>query len=194
MNPAIDRVILVPGLLEPNALFWPLSYVLKGRGARVEYFADRIIFRNPERSVARLAASLDAEDSSRSIAIVTHSFGDWVARQAIARTANTRTAALVSVAPVMQAGWVTRGMRLVSRDLIPELNIITDPQQSAQQLDCGGSLRRLVIWAKADIWVRPVPLDHVSNVGVQCVAATHLTAIAHPNVLKMIQAFLFPDP
>ncbi len=187
----IRRVILVPGLLEPHAAFWPLKRILSRHCDRVEFFPDRMIFRDVERSVQRLADTIIDVNGDRSIAIVTHSFGDWIARQAISQRPDHHVDALVSVTPVMRSGIVTTGLSWVSGNWIPEIRIITDREQACENLDCDDRLRRLVIWAKADEFIRSVDLNHIGNVEVERIAATHLTVILQRYVLKKIESYLF---
>jgi hypothetical protein len=168
---------------------WPLKRLLQKHCDRVEYFHDRYIFRNIERSINRLADIIGDVNQGQSIALVTHSFGDWIARQAIAQASSHNVAALVSVAPVMRSGLVPFGLRLVSGNIIPEIKIITNPKRAAANLDLGDRVRRLVIWAKVDECVRCVPLDHIAN--TQHVTATHLTVILQPNALRMVEEFIF---
>ena len=186
----IRRIILMPGLLEPRVLLWPLKRVLQKHCGQVEFFTDRIAFRRIDDSVQRLAAILAQDTHDRSIAIITHSFGDWVARQAIAQASHNHVAALVSVAPVMRTGLVPSGLYLLSGNLIPEIKVIVNTNQAAENLDCDDQVRRLVIWAKADACVRSVPLSHVPNLQVQRVAATHLSVVLQPGVLKRIEEYL----
>ncbi len=187
----IRRIILVPGLLEPRFALWPLKRVLERRCQRVEIFRDRIVFRKLDDSVDRLAEMLRDLDRDGPIGIVTHSFGDWVARQAIARTPGHRVAALVSVAPAMRAGFVLRALHTVSGNLIPEVAVMLDPAKSLRNLDCGGRVRRLVIWAKFDECVRSIDLGHFPHIQVRRVIATHLSVIAQPSVFKIIEQSLF---
>lgn len=191
MNSQIQQVILIPGLLEPRAAFWPLKRRLRQRCERVEYFHDRYIFRNVQHSIERLAEKIGGANANQSIAIVTHSFGDWVARQAIAQTSTHGVAALVSVAPVMRGGLMPLGLRMVSGNLIPEIKIITNPESAAANLELDSRVRRLVIWAKADASVRCVPLDGIAT--AEHVPATHLSVILQPGVQRTIEAFLFAD-
>ena len=189
MTPPIRRVILIPGLLEPPIALWPLKRVLQKHCDLVEYFHDRYIFRNVEHSINRLADMIGEANQGQSVAIVTHSFGDWVARQAIANVSSHGVVALVSVAPVMRSGLVPFGLRLISGNMIPEVKIITNRERAAANVDLGDRVRRLVIWARVDECVRCIPLDHITN--AQHVPATHLTVILQPNVLRMVEQFVF---
>jgi pimeloyl-ACP methyl ester carboxylesterase len=193
MEHPIRRIILVPGLLEPRIALWPLKRVLQKRCERVECFPDRIAFRKLDDSVDRLADMLHEGDQEGSIGIVTHSFGDWVARQAIARTPEHRVTALVSVAPAMRAGLFLYGLHLLSGNLIPEVAVIMDAGKASANLDCDDHVRRLVIWAKADECVLSIDLDHIRRIQVLRVLATHLSVILQPNVWKLIENNLFPD-
>ena len=192
MGHTIRRIILVPGLLEPRIALWPLKRTLQKRCEQVECFRDRIAFRKLDASIDRLADMLCEGDQEDSIGIVTHSFGDWVARQAIARTPEHRVTALVSVAPAMRAGLFIYALHLVSRNLIPEVAVIMDAAKASANVDCDDHVRRLVIWAKADECIQSVDLDHIPGIQVQRVLATHLSVILQPRVLKIIENNLFP--
>ncbi len=191
MSHPVEHVILVPGLLEPHFAFWPLRYHLRRRGVRVNFFADRLAFRRIDDSIRRLTELIQAGPSDRSIGIVTHSFGDWVARQAIARASSSRVSALVSVAPVMRAGFLPALVQLVSGNLIPEIKIIMDRDLAAKNLDCDETIDRLVLWASFDECLRSVDLDHIRNLESQQVLATHLSIVLQPNVIRRIDDFLF---
>ncbi len=188
----INRVVLVTGLIEPRAAFWPLRHKIKRHDVPVEYFRDRIVFRNLEKSVRRLAELLSDDGGASPIGVVTHSFGDWVARRAIAAAADHRVEALVSIAPVMRAGFLPKMTRLVSGKLIPEIATITDPRRAAADADCDDRVRRLVVWGKFDECLKPVDLSAISNLESRSVPATHMSVVMQPDVLDMVDRFLFP--
>lgn len=184
------RILLVPGLLEPRLLMCPLRYRLRKHFEHVEIWRDRYIFRDVDASVARLSEWIQGDRCDTSLAIVTHSFGDWVARRAIAQTPSHRVAALVSIAPVMRSGCLVNAFRGVGGGLIPEIAIIADPARASENLDCDRAVGRLVIWANADVGVRQIDLSHLSHMDARRVAATHLSVIVQPNVHSMIEQFL----
>lgn len=187
----IDRVLLIPGLMEPRLAMLPLRLRLRRSCSRVEVWRDCYMFRNLEATVTRLAELIDARADSAPIAIVTHSFGDWVARQAIARTSRHRVAALVSLTPVMARGCLTTALYYLGGALIPELAIIVDHQRARAALNCDPNLSRMVIWAASDWGVRPIDLSGLPNTQVHRVTATHLSIVLQPNVHRMIEQFLF---
>ncbi|TWT92544.1 hypothetical protein Pla100_45620 [Neorhodopirellula pilleata] len=198
--PSIDRILLIPGLLEPRSAFWPLKRRLQRYPVEVEVWRDRYVFRDTEASIERLAQRIgDLSDTGR-YGLVTHSFGDWVARQAIARTPDHRVNALVSIAPVMACGIIPRAIHLVSGNLVPEIRIIANTELASKSLDCGVRLddgvhqhaatpRRMIIWAACDLGVRRLDVSHLSGVVVHRVAATHLSVVMQPNTHRLIESF-----
>lgn len=187
----IERVLLIPGLMEPRIAMWPLRMRMRKFCSRVDVWRDCYMFRNVERTVSRLAELIDARADSGKVAIITHSFGDWVARQAIARTRPHRVAALVSITPVMARGCLTTALYYLGGGLVPELAIIADEQRARAALDCDAHLRRMVIWAASDWGVSPIDLTGLPNTEVHRVMATHLSVVLQPNVHRMVEEFLF---
>ena len=187
-----DRLILVPGLLEPSFAFLPLRRCVKNDVASVECWRDRIIFRSLQSSVDRLADAIAGDaDSGESVGIVTHSFGDWVARAAIAKSRHHRVVALASLAPVMRAGFLPTLLYGVSGNMIPEIEIIMNREKASANLNCDERLRRLVVWSRFDESLRSISLAHVQNVQVQRVCASHISIVWQPNVLRLVKRFLF---
>lgn len=186
----IERVLLIPGLMEPQGALLPLRQLLRKDFQHVEIWKDRYAFRNVENSVSRLIEKIGSDPETPRLAIVTHSFGDWVARQAIARTPDHRVAALVSIAPVMACGLVPRVLHWLGGDILPEIAIIANADRAAAALQCDPSLRRMVIWAASDIAVARVDLSHLRNVETHRINATHLSVVLQPNVHRLVQRFL----
>lgn len=200
MSP-INRILLIPGLLEPRSAFWPLKLRLQRFPLEVEIWRDRYIFRDTEASIERLAQRISDPSSSTRYGLITHSFGDWVARQAIMRTPAHRVDALVSLAPVMRCGIIPGAIHLVSGDLVPEIAIIANPELASKSLRCGSKfdearslaipqLRRMIVWAAIDLGVRRIDLSHLTDVVVHQVPATHLSVVLQANVHQMIENFL----
>jgi hypothetical protein len=185
----IRRVLLIPGLLEPRVALWPLQRALAESFPQADIWRDRIVFRDLDRSVGRLAEAISGADR-KDLAIVTHSFGDWVTRQAIARTESHRVAALVSIAPAMRAGLLSRLAYLMTWRLTPELTVINDRRRVGEHLDCDADLKRLVLWARFDESLRRVPLSTDGHTRVECVTATHLSIVLQPKVLARTADFI----
>jgi len=186
-----NRILMVPGLCEPPVALSMLRRALQKRCPQVDIFRDRIAFRQIDRSVDRLRCQLQRRDRDDSVAVITHSFGDWVARQVIFGATDHAVDALVSIAPVMRAGWLPIGLHLISGNLLPEIKVMMDPSRVATHLDIDRSIRRLVIWAKADESVREVDLGHLKHVQVRRVDGTHISVVLQRSVHGMIGDFLF---
>jgi len=188
-----QQIILLPGLLEPRFALWPLRWSLRTHCEQVECWRDRLAFRRVETSVSRLADRIAGDSGvDGPIGIVTHSFGDWVARAAIARQANHRVSTLVSLAPVMRAGFLPTALYALTGNLISEVAVIMDAKRASANLNCDPRVRRLVIWSKFDESLRRVDLEQLQNVEVREVMATHLSIALQPRVHRMVREFMFP--
>jgi hypothetical protein len=185
----IQEVLLVPGLFEPPAALGPLRRHLAGHFPRVWTWRDRWVFRDLQRSVDRLGQAL-ARDAGPPLGLVTHSFGDWVVRHALRQTPQHRVAALVSLAPVMRAGLLSRLAGLLSCNRVPELAVINDAHRAASALSIDPAIRRLVVWARFDESVRPIELPPQANTRCETVNAVHLSIIIQPAVLRRVAGFL----
>ena len=191
-HPGIRQVILIPGLFEPRFALAGLRYSLAKHCGQVEYWRDRLAFRSVETSISRLGEVIAGDPfQSGSIALVTHSFGDWIARASIARASNHRVGALVSLAPVMRAGFLPGLLYGMTGNLVPEIEVIMDQAKASADLDCDDRIRRLVIWSRFDESVRRVPLDHIHNLEVQRVIATHFSIAWQPHVVRLVNEFVF---
>lgn len=187
---AIEQILLVPGLLEPGWAFAPLRSSLVADHYRVDIWRDRWAFRNLPASVQRIGRDISGDGEHRDLAVVTHSFGDWVVRQAIAQTPGHRIAALVSLAPVMRAGLLLQLMYAITWKLCPEVAVINDAHRAAANIDCDGQLRRLLIWARFDESLRRIDLPATDRTRVEIVTGTHMSLIIQPSVIRRVRDFL----
>lgn len=190
---SVDRALLIPGLFEPRAALWPLQQRLQTHGVPVDIWRDRLAYRDLDESVRRLSQAIAVGSEKDRLGIVTHSFGDWVIRQAIANTPDHRVDTLVSIAPVMEAGFLAKAYHTVFGDDMPEIQVVIDPEQAAANINCDPRVRRTVIWAKADESIREVDLSDLPNASIHRVAATHVTVILQPDVHRLVEQALFPD-
>ncbi len=142
--------------------------------------------RDTEASVERFRHLIAPAGPHDCVGIVSHSFGDWIARQAIAQTPNHCVRALVSVTPALKLGMLTGAMHLATVGRVPELKIIADRELALANLDLGASLRHTVIWSRIDGCIRQISLVHLPAIEVHDVWATHLTAVLQPNVMRLI--------
>ncbi len=184
-------VILIPGLLEPRFAMLPLRVSLQRHFDHVECWRDRLAFRHLEASIDRLADQIAGDpEVDGSIGLVTHSFGDWIARAAIARQPYHRVRKLVSVAPVMRAGFLPFLSHMLTGNLVPEIAVIMDRERASANVDCDPRVRRLVIWSRFDESLRRIDLTEIKNLETCQVIATHLSIVMQPNVIRMVSRFM----
>lgn len=189
---AVKEIILVPGLFEPRFALWPLRSSLRTHCDQVECWRDRIAFRKLEASVNRMADRIAGDPVvDGAIGIVTHSFGDWIARAAIAKQPNHRIRVLVSLAPVMRAGFLPSLLYALTGNLVPEIAVIMDATGASANLDCDPRIRRLVVWSKFDESLRSVELSQFDNIQTRRVFATHFSIAWQPNVVRLVNDFMF---
>jgi pimeloyl-ACP methyl ester carboxylesterase len=193
-NAPIQEILLVPGLLEPRFALWPLQWSLSTNCEHVTCWRDRLAFRQLETSIDRMAERI-AGDPQRegSIGIVTHSFGDWVARAAIAKHPNHRVSTLVSLAPVMRGGLLMCLAYALTGNIIPEIAVVMDAKRAAANLDCDSRIRRLVVWSKCDESLRSIDLSQINRIEVRRVIATHLSIVLQPSVHRLVRDFMFGE-
>lgn len=183
----IDRVILVPGLFESGLAMIPMRRVLRRHFDKVEIFSDRIAFRDLQHSVDRLRSEIDRQEP---VVLVTHSFGDWVARQAILNTPNHNVVAMVSLAPAMKPGWLLKILRVITANQIPEIAALMDPAKACLGKSFPFPPNHLVLWAAFDDTVKPVDLPMQTGSEVRKVFGTHISLIFQPNIYLQIIDFL----
>jgi len=188
------RFICLPGLLEPHFAFARLKHALADQADSIEIFPDRIVGRDLTDSVDRLAEMIRVDQTGEvmrsPIVLITHSFGDWVARQAIARQPRHRVTALISIAPAMQPGWVLHAFDVMTAWMIPEMRVIMDPARSTASLEADAVVARLILWAKADIIVRPIACEAMRAFEIKNLPGTHLSIVMQTNTIDAIKAFL----
>ncbi len=196
-------VILMPGFFSPRWMLRPmrrgLSDRLIGQPAstsaprfdRVTIWDNAVVFKPPAQSVDRLAEHLSVCDQP--IAMVTHSFGDWIARQAIDRlTLSGRpmpVRAIASLAPVWRDVPAARLAARVGGRWLPEIAVMCDPRVASSAVNLDPAIRRLVVWASLEPWVRPVMPPSI-DAEVRFVAGTHNSIVAQPGVWQTVATFL----
>lgn len=191
----LSRILILGGFCEPLWLLAPVRSALSGCADSVEVWRDVVVHRELDRSIGRLRDALAQQPSDGGgTAVLSHSFGDWVVRQALADFADPPISALVSVAPLMGVSPIGLLLRTLGCGRIAEVPVMTNAACAARGTRLDPRIRRLVIWAHLDLWVRPVTLLPADNLSVQHYWATHLSIILQPNVHQRIRRFLSPAP
>lgn len=174
-------MLLVPGFFSPKWMMLPLRGALRRQGFSVRAWDGASVFGPVEKSVAALARRL--QDYPPPLGVVTHSFGDWLCRQALQSAGAHPIRSMVSIVPLMASSPPARAAAPLGR-LIPEIGVMADPQRSASGLALPAEIDRLVIWARIDPWVRrPANVPGAREVTV---AGTHNTVVAQQRVYKLV--------
>ena len=165
-----------------------LRRALHRDGFDAEVWTGAVVFGDSGLSVERLRARL--ADELPGLGVVTHSFGDWLLRQAIATDPVTVTS-LVSLVPVMASSRAAKLAMPVGRR-IPGIGVIASDRQAAGNLDVPPQLDRLVVWARFDPWVRQVPVT-ARNTRTVVVNATHNSLLWQPRVHRLVSDYFVPN-
>jgi hypothetical protein len=187
----LDRILLVPGFCEPHCLMWPFKRALADCADHVEIWNDNRVLRKLDHSVARLKSSLFAwSQNHQRLSIVTHSFGDWITRQALAGMPQHSVVALASIAPIISASPIAKILRCFGGNCISEVPVMANLARASEFATVAPPVRRLVLWGFADAWARPFPFDEAVNQQVQHVRATHLSIVLQPSIHRRVKSFL----
>ncbi|WP_146597920.1 esterase/lipase family protein [Novipirellula aureliae] len=204
-NPTKQTVILVPGFCEPRPLLWPLRLTLRSPAVvnghctrKVRIFKDRIVFRDLENSASKLRQQIESllKEPNHSVAIVTHSFGDWVARQAISRVLqdfegrDAPAISLASIAPIMTASPIARGLHWLGGDVISEVAVMSNASRASTNVTFDVAIPRLIVWANVDVWIRTMELEGNALLEIQHIWASHLSIVLHPRVHRSVKKFI----
>lgn len=190
----LDRIVLVPGFCEPRWLLWPLKTALSDCADCVEIWHDDLVHRKLERSIDKLhdAFAIWNRDHQR-VAVVTHSFGDWITRQALARSQQHPVHAIASIAPIIAASPIAKVIRCLGGNWISEVPVMANRERASEFATVSPEVRRLIIWGAADPWVRPYPFAESVNQKVEHVYATHITVVLQPAIHRSVRRFLVHD-
>lgn len=182
-----DRVILIPGLFSPRWMLVPLATHLRRRFSEVLLWDDPRIFDELERSVRSVGSLLptSASDSAR-VAVVSHSFGDWLIRAALQQRNGPPLMQLISISPVTTVvpsiAWLPRS---ITRR-VPELAVMADQQLASIPLQREQCMKQTVIWASIDLLVRrEQPFDHPERRQLR-VRGTHNSLVFQPSVWRLV--------
>ncbi len=189
---ASQKIILVPGFLSPRWMLRPLYGHLKDQFAE---FAEVVLWDHPHIlsepfAVAdELQSWLERETGGDNVALVTHSFGDWVARKAIQSSA-VEVDKLLSICPVIRAVPTARMFAALTRDLVPEVRVMADGKSAASYLELPQVRDHLVIWARWDFWIRRRDRWPRTETRQRTVNGFHNSVIFQPSVWKQAEVFL----
>lgn len=166
---------------------------LRSRLASVEVWDHPHILKQP-RAVADLLADHLTGLCKRfdEVTLVTHSFGDWVARRALLRSISDNQAAgritkFCSICPVVTSVPIAALGEPVFRHWIPELSVLANSDAASINLELPASIDRMTIWARWDWWIRTVDDSRSNHITVN---GTHNSVLLQCNLWNQVLRFI----
>ncbi|QDT11932.1 hypothetical protein K239x_39340 [Planctomycetes bacterium K23_9] len=166
-------------------MVYPLQRYLRKRFSSVVCWDYPRVFTDLDRTLDQLALRFD-QHTDGSVAVVAHSFGDWVVRSALHRMKSRAVNSLVSVCPVVTSVAAAEILSQVSSDLVPELTVMANVEQSEVPLPNQMNIKRSLVWARGETLVRR-PKDLAMYDRERRVFAFHNTILFQFNGWKAIQ-------
>lgn len=164
----------------------PLARQLRRSPMRVITWDYPRVFSNIDESVATLSSLMQRENRmGRSIGLITHSFGDWIARQAVASLEEVSIARWISICPVIREVPVAQWIHRWCGDRLAEIAIMADPEEASANLVDGSAVKHTTIWAQWEWLVRPregMPRHELLG--------THNSVLFQPNLWRLVAAEL----
>ena len=187
-----QRVLLIPGLFYPRWMLLPLRHTLRKSGFDAEAWNVDAVTAPLPPVITRLTSDIErfAAEASSPIGLVTHSFGDWLARMALAELPEGTIDRIASLVPVVTDSPAAKLARPVLGRYLPPIDVISNRQTAEQGTPLPPRIRRLVVWARADLLLRQPPPARDENTIERHVWATHNLLLAHPGVHRMVRSFL----
>lgn len=184
------HAVIVPGLFSPRWMVRPMAAYLRRHVAVVDAWDHPVVFGEMDRNVRTVGQYLEhIADRSMPTAVITHSFGDWIMRQAIDRYPEHQVGHWVSIGPVVTDNRSSKWVGRLTGDSIPEIAIMRDAARAGSRTKLPSSVLHLVLWPKLDVWIRrgeylSDPVDEID------VWATHNSALFQYGVWRTVRDFL----
>lgn len=179
-------VILVPGFLSPRWLILPLAHHLERTCFEVIAWDHLTLFDDPQSNVDFLSSKLQQEkEKGTSVSIVAHSFGDWIARQALASAADSSVDQWISIAPVKREVKIAQLIHRFTRDHLSEISIMSNRERAAQEPIPEGDIHHETILATWD-WF----LTRATEKCNYKVTGTHNSILFTPKLWRLVEQIL----
>ncbi|WP_164100746.1 lipase family protein [Candidatus Laterigemmans baculatus] len=214
------KVLLIPGLFYPRWMLLPLRYTLRKKGFEAEIWdttgvaapLPKIVaelvdairgFASPARQPDGIAWQPDGiarqpdgiARQPAGVSLVTHSFGDWLARAALAEIDGdgerpSGVDRIVSLVPVIAQSPAAQLAAPLFGRWLPPLEAMSDPKRAAQGLPLPAGIERKIIWARGDLLLRRAPPQTDARTREVYLWTTHNLLLADPRVHRMVGEFL----
>ena len=167
----------------------PMGRYLRNRFAAVTvwdhpHWLDRV-----DVNVAAMGEFLSTVPRELRLAIVTHSFGDWIVRRWMCDGGAPRLSALVSLAPVLTTNFASRMVGHLTGDRIDEIAIMRNPARAEANRCIAPTVRHLAVWPRVETWIRRQTYrgGHTMETAVW---GTHNSIVMQPGVMRTVEKFL----
>lgn len=182
-------IYLIPGFMSPAWMMYPLAVYLESINSpgfeKIVRWDYPRVFSDPHDTIVKLADELDSYPD-RSVAIVAHSFGDWIARSALNRTRKRSVSKMVSTCPVVSAVPVAKLAQKMTGDWIPEFSIMASDERTKVDVPLHLQIQQSNIWARGEMLVRRTD-ERDSRIRERFVWASHNSVLFQPNVWSVIR-------
>ena len=186
------HVILVPGLFSPRWIMVPMGRFLRSEFDQVRCWDHPTVFGPLQRSHDALLSHITNNPPNDPVALITHSFGDWITRRVLAdldQQGDHRVSHLVSLSPVTTSNPAAITIGKLTKDRIPEIAVMRDADRASQCRRIAPHIHHLTLWSRIDPWVNrcaylsPQTIEHR-------VWATHNSINFQPGVWRRVATFL----
>ena len=190
------HAVLVPGLFSPRWMMLPMAAYLRRRLDRVTAWDHPTVFGDMDRNVRTLDGYLSEHLGDRRpappVALVTHSFGDWITRRVLQRRrydGRPLPTHLVSIGPVVTSNPASAIADRVVGGRITEIAIMADEDLASESLVIPPSVAHLALWPRIDPWIRRSSYRSPQTIERR-VWASHNSALFQPGVMRTVGDFL----
>lgn len=182
------QVILVPGLFSPRWHMAGLRRSLRHERLDAETWDDALVFGDLDKSVERLRQTI--LDRGPGLGVASHSFGDWLLRQALHGMDDCPVRRVVSLVPVVTTSFAARLVNPLVGRFVPEVAVMSDEERASAAKVLPAAIDHLIVWARIDPWIRKPGGHALSGANCTTVFGTHNSVLWQPCVQRTVAKFL----
>lgn len=175
-------ILIVPGFMSPAWMLRPLASRLRGTYPSVVLWDYPRVFADVELNLAELSAQLDHTNPH---IVITHSYGDWMARAALG-ISEYRPQGMIAISPVVRSVPLIRALPNWLERNVPEFVVMRNEQRAAVNLQPAMEQRRMIYWARGELLVDPNLPEHHRCRRQRFFWGTHNSLLFQPKVWAAI--------
>lgn len=183
------NILLVPGLFSPRWMLRPMGAYLGKRFTSTQVWDHPNWIGDVDENLTALENHWRGLNPKLPLAVISHSFGDWIVRELMSRSGVRRPTHLVSLAPVVKSNLASQWIGKWVGDRCGELAVMRDAERASQNLTVPASVRHLVMWPKFDPWIQKGHYQSPQTID-ETIWATHNSAPMQPGVMRRVEQFL----